>query len=259
MKKVLISIPVYNEEKNIAAVIDELRLVCPKYDILIVDDCSTDNSKQVCKNIDGITVISLANNLGIGGARQTAFRYAYHNNYDAMVQLDGDGQHDPNYIDAMLSALSNHNMCIGSRFINFEGFQSTLTRRMGISYLNRLIKVTTGLNVTDPTSGFRVCDKKTIKLFALDYPVDYPEPESIVSAAKNNLTVCEMPVKMKERQNGKSSIGKFDSLYFMFKVSVAILIDSLFLRNIYAMFFMNNHYFFNERVHLGWQGKGKRL
>jgi glycosyltransferase involved in cell wall biosynthesis len=226
--KVLISIPVFNEEKNIGYVLDDIRANCPNYDILIIDDCSTDNSSFVCQSKENVNIIKLSNNLGIGGARQTAFKYAFYNNYDILVQLDGDGQHDSRYInDMILSLEKGNNICIGSRFIKFEGFQSSLMRRTGITFLYTLIKLISSLSITDPTSGFRVCDRKAIKLFANEYPVDYPEPESIVMAAKNKLKICEIPVQMKERQSGKSSIGKTDSIYFLFKVTLAILIDSI--------------------------------
>ncbi len=225
--KVLICIPVYNEENNIGAVLDELKATCPGYDILIIDDCSTDNSYAVSRS-RGVSVIKLPSNLGIGGARQTGFRYAYYNNYDALVQLDGDGQHDPSYIDHMLPVLQQgYNICIGSRFIDRNGFQSSFMRRMGISFLYTLIKTFFKLSISDPTSGFRVCDKDAIRLFTFNYPQDYPEPESIVIAVRHRLRIREIPVKMKKRQSGKSSIGKSDSVYFLLKVTLAIIIDAM--------------------------------
>jgi len=224
--KGLIVIPMYNEEKNILDVLNEIKSVYDKFDILIIDDCSTDNSNKICRSVSGVTVINLPSNLGIGGARQTGFKYALYYNYDVVVQLDGDGQHNPAYISKLLVGIENgNNICIGSRFINFEGFQSSPLRRTGISFLNKLIKLFTNQTITDPTSGFRACDKSAIKLFANNYPQDYPEPESLVTAFKNNIKICEVPVKMTERVQGKSSIGKIDSVYFLFKVTIAIIID----------------------------------
>lgn len=225
--KVLIIIPVYNEEKNIEVVLDELFKVCPEYDILVVDDGSKDDSYKICVK-KGINTIKLPVNLGIGGARQAGFKYALYNNYDVVIQLDGDGQHDPKYISKMIEQIENGiNICIGSRFIDHEGFQSTFMRRTGIVFLYSLIKLITGQKVTDPTSGFRACDKKAIEFFAKEYPQDYPEPETIVSANRKGLKICEVPVTMNERMSGKSSINKKASLYFMVKVTLAILINAI--------------------------------
>ena len=224
--KVLVIIPVYNEEKNISKVLDRIEASNANLDVLVVDDGSTDNTYAACVDRKNVSVVRLPSNLGIGGARQTGFKFAFYNDYDAVVQLDGDDQHNPVYIDSMLLKLkAGYNLCIGSRFINYKGFQSSFMRRTGISLLYNLIKLITGQRVTDPTSGFRVCDKDAIKLFANEYPQDYPEPESIVTASINNMKICEVPVEMEQRSSGKSSIGSLASVYFMTKVSIAILIS----------------------------------
>jgi len=224
--KTLIIIPIFNEEKNITRVLDRLELEKNKFDVLIVDDGSTDNSYNVCLNKDRVSVIKLSSNLGIGGARQAGFKYAHSNNYDVVVQLDGDDQHNPDFIDNMIEKLNEgNNICIGSRFIDYEGFQSSFFRRLGIYVIYNLIKLITGQRFTDPTSGFRACDRAAIELFAKDYPQDYPEPESIVFAANRKIKICEVPVTMNERGTGKSSIGGFSSVYFMAKVSIAILLS----------------------------------
>ena len=228
--KALIIIPAYNESKNIGKLLEKLREYCPEYDVLVVNDCSGDDTSQICKRL-GTKVVDLPVNLGIGGAVQTGYKYAQYNGYDKAVQVDGDGQHDPKYIRMLFSDLDDGaNLSIGSRFLTCEGYQSSRARRLGIKYFSSLIYLFTGQRIKDPTSGFRACDRKTISLFAVDYPRDYPEPESIVNAAKHKLKVSEVPVIMSRREEGKSSITSSRSLYYMVKVSLAIVIAS-FYRN----------------------------
>ncbi len=227
MDKVLLIIPAYNEEKNLQSLIENIRNLNEGYDILVVNDCSTDNTKFVCKSI-GVNTINLPANLGIGGAMQTGYKYAYYNDYDIAIQVDGDGQHNPQYIKDLIKEIKKgYNMAIGSRFITKEGFQSTFLRRIGINYFNWIIKILTKANITDPTSGFRAADRKTINLFRKYYPVDYPEPETVVLLQKNKLRVKEIPVIMNERLEGKSSIDSIKSIYYMIKVSIAILITAI--------------------------------
>ncbi|MGE5615019.1 MAG: glycosyltransferase family 2 protein [Bacillota bacterium] len=228
--KVLIVIPAYNEAENLVTLLDKLKKTCPGYDAVVVNDNSKDNTLEVCRK-HGVDVIDLPVNLGIGGAVQAGYRYALYMGYDAAVQLDGDGQHNPDYIDKLLAALKNGaNLCIGSRFLLSEGYKSTRLRRFAIRYFSSLIRFFTGCRVTDPTSGFRACDTTTIRLFAEDYPVDYPEPESIINAVWKKLKITEVPVVMNERKEGKSSITGMKSLYYMVKVSMAIIISSLYRR-----------------------------
>jgi len=226
--KVLIIIPIFNEAENICLVLDEIKAKCPEYDVLVIDDGSIDNSYKICRERNREMVVKLPANLGIGGARQTGFKYAVYNNYDIVVQLDGDGQHSPACMEKMIEAVKNgNNLCVGSRFITYEGFQSSAIRRLGILVLYWLIRILTGEDISDPTSGYRVCDKKATRLFAWEYPHDYPEPGSIVTASKYGLKVCEVPVTMNERINGSSSIGKKASVYYMIKVITAILITAI--------------------------------
>lgn len=228
--KALVIIPAYNEEKNIAKLLERLKEDCPECDILVVNDCSADNTSDICKKY-GVQVIDLPVNLGIGGAVQTGYKYAQYKGYDQAVQVDGDGQHDPRYIRKLFSELDlGANLCIGSRFLEGEGFQSSKARRLGIKYFSSLIYFFTGQCIKDPTSGFRACDRRAISLFAVDYPRDYPEPESIVNASRHNLKVSEAPVVMNRREGGNSSITSTRSLYYMVKVSLAIAIASFYRR-----------------------------
>lgn len=226
--KVLIVIPAYNEEKNLSRLLDKLEKTCPEYDAVVVNDCSKDRTLDICRKYR-VNTINLPVNLGIGGAVQAGYRYAFYNGYDAAVQLDGDGQHDPAYIRQLVGELEKgFNMSIGSRFIDKEGFQSTAVRRAGIKFFSMLIRIFTGMTVTDPTSGFRACDAKAIELFSRDYPGDYPEPESVVNMMRHKLTITEIPVVMAPREEGKSSITRGRSVYYMVKVTLAIIIASFY-------------------------------
>ena len=180
---------------------------------------------EVCRK-NGFSYINLPINLGIGGAVQAGYRYAYYHGYDTAVQFDGDGQHDASYLDEMLKTLndSESDMVIGSRFIEKEGFQSSGIRRVGIKYFTFLIKLLTGKKITDPTSGMRLVNRKLLKEFTEEYPKDYPEPESTVSVLRRGYKVTEVPVCMRERKEGKSSISPGKSIYYMIKVSLAIII-----------------------------------
>lgn len=225
MKKLII-IPAYNEEKNIGNVVNGIKQHAPDFDYVVINDSSTDNTFETCKQ-NGITVINLPINLGIGGAVQTGYIFAYRNNYDIAVQVDGDGQHNPRYLNDLvrLIELGQADMVIGSRFIEKEGFQSTFMRRLGIKYFHRLLKLCSGINICDTTSGFRACNKPVIKYFATAYPEDYPEPESIMTLMREKFRIVEVPVRMEERKGGTSSIRALKSVYYMIKVTLAILID----------------------------------
>ena len=186
--KTLIIIPTYNEEKNIKNTIEKLlKLNNPDIDYIVINDGSTDKTLQILKE-NHFNYIDLPTNLGIGGAVQTGYKYALYNNYDIAIQFDGDGQHNPEYINELIQKITlGNDLVIGSRFIkNLDGFKSTKTRRIGIKLLSTLIQLCTHKKITDPTSGFRACNKKIIKLFSLDYPYDYPEPDTIVKVIIRN-------------------------------------------------------------------------
>lgn len=227
MKKLII-IPAYNEGENIKKTIEDIKEKAPEFDYVVINDCSTDNTLEVLRE-NHFNYVNLPLNLGIGGAVQTGYRYAWEHGYDLAVQVDGDGQHDPAFLNEMASYLEEHqlDMVIGSRFITKEGFQSSFMRRVGITYFTGLIKLLTGKTITDPTSGLRLAGRKVIGLFAENYPVDYPEPETAVTVLDAGLKVAEIPVIMRERQGGVSSITAKKSVYYMIKVSLAILIERM--------------------------------
>lgn len=227
MKKLII-IPAYNESASIECTVEEIKKKAKDFDYIIINDCSTDNTREICEN-KGYNIINLPINLGIGGAVQTGYRYGYNQGYDLAVQVDGDGQHDSEFLGKMARCLEEEqvDMVIGSRFIEKEGFQSSGTRRIGIKYFTLLIKALTGKKITDPTSGLRMINKDVMKIFAYDYPKDYPEPESVLSILRQGKKVKEIPVVMRARSGGESSISLKKSVYYMIKVTLAILIERI--------------------------------
>lgn len=226
--KCLIIIPAYNEAENIEKVVDNLTSNFPQFDYIIINDGSNDNTKEICREKQ-YHVLNLPINMGIGGAVQTGYRYARDNEYEAAVQIDGDGQHDVAYLEGMLEVLEKGqaDAVIGSRFVDKEGFQSSRLRRVGIRFLSNLGKLLTGVRVKDITSGYRVVNRRFIEIFAEDYPADYPEPEALVIVAVHGGKIVEYPVIMRERENGESSITLKKSIYYMCKVTLAMSIRRL--------------------------------
>lgn len=226
--KCLIIIPAYNEAENIERVVNNLIENYPQYDYIIINDGSTDATEEICKE-NGYQVLNLPINMGIGGAVQTGYCYARDNGYDAAVQIDGDGQHDVSFLESMLEFLETKqaDVVIGSRFMEKEGFQSSQLRRVGIKFLSVLGWILTGNMVKDITSGYRVVNRRFIRVFSEDYPADYPEPEAMVIAAVHGGRIVEYPVVMRERENGESSITLKKSIYYMCKVTLAMLIRRL--------------------------------
>lgn len=225
MKKLII-IPAYNESANIEKTVRDIEENAKGFDYVIINDCSTDNTREICE-AKGFNIVNLPINLGIGGAVQTGYQYAVQYGYELAVQVDGDGQHDPQFLKQMADYMENHDvdMVIGSRFIEKEGFQSSFMRRVGITYFTGLIKLCTRKKITDPTSGLRMAGRNVIQLFAESYPKDYPEPESVVSVLRKGYRVDEIPVVMRARQGGESSITMKKSVYYMIKVTLAILME----------------------------------
>lgn len=225
--KILAIVPAYNEEQGIKHVVELFQNI-DNVDVIVINDCSKDRTSEVCREY-GLNVIDLPANLGIGGAVQTGYKYAQLKGYDIAIQVDGDGQHNPSYIHKLIQPIikGNADLVIGSRYLNKEGFQSSFIRRVGINYFTFLINLLQKKKITDPTSGFRAANKKVIELFSNRYPIDYPEPESIVFLLRNKYKIEEVPVVMNERMGGESSINAFKSVYYMIKVSLAIIIDNL--------------------------------
>lgn len=226
--KVLLIIPAYNEQENIEKVAEQLIRDFPQYDYVIINDGSKDKTEEICEK-NGYNLVNLPINLGIGGAVQTGYQYAQKYDYEIAVQIDGDGQHDIGYVAEVIKPIleGKADVSVGSRFLRKEGFQSSAARRTGIRILSNLIAVCTGVKIFDVTSGFRAVNKKFIDIYAEDYPADYPEPEALITAVMYGGRVQEVPVIMKERYGGESSIDFKKSVYYMIKVTLAILIKRI--------------------------------
>ncbi len=224
--KTLVIIPAFNEEGSVGKVVEEVKAHLPRIDALVVNDGSTDLTSETAK-AKGAIVLDLPFNLGIGGAMQAGYKYAFDKDYDIAVQVDGDGQHDPKEIPKLLHALKEKkvDMAMGSRFIGGSEYRGSTMRRVGISILSKVISMVVGQEITDPTSGFRAANQEAIRLFASDYPQDYPEPEAVVLLHQCGLRMEEVPVEMNERYAGESSITKMRSIYYMVKVLLAIFVD----------------------------------
>jgi glycosyltransferase involved in cell wall biosynthesis len=223
--RALAIVPAWNEERDLAGVIGELRRAVPGWDICVVDDGSSDATAAVARRA-GAVVLRLPINLGIGGAVQTGYLWARAHGYDVAAQIDGDGQHDPQYLEGAVRPIvdGTADVVIGSRYLGLGGFRSSALRRAGARYLSWFLRLRCRAHVTDPTSGFRVAGPRAIELFAAHYPSDYPEPEAIALATRHGLRVEEVPVVMRERQHGTSSIGPARTLYYLIKVSLALLL-----------------------------------
>jgi glycosyltransferase involved in cell wall biosynthesis len=221
-------VPAYNEEEAIGSTIASIRRWAPDFDVLVVDDGSADKTGEVAAAA-GAKVLRLPYNLGIGGGMQAGYVYAKENGYEVAVQVDGDGQHDPRQIKDLLQCLEANpglNMVTGSRFLDPDGggFRSSAARRVGIRIFARVLSTITGQKVTDPTSGFRMTDRRGIELFADDYPMDYPEVEAIMLMHTHRLRSREIPVVMGPRLTGESAISTPQSVYYMVKVLLAVFV-----------------------------------
>jgi len=223
--KKLAIVPAYNEEGAIGSVIAEIRAFDPSFDVVVIDDASHDHTAEVAA-ASGARVVRLPFNLGIGGAVQTGFRFAFDGDYDIVARVDGDGQHDPAQLAQLLPVVlrGEADICVGSRFSGAGGYRSSGVRRIGIRILARTVSLLTGQKLTDTTSGFQVLNRRAIALFAQDYPHDYPEVEAAVMLHKHRLRLAEEPVSMREREHGRSSITAMRSIYYMAKVLLAVLI-----------------------------------
>jgi glycosyltransferase involved in cell wall biosynthesis len=225
-------VPAYNEEPNIARVVAELKEHDPGMDIVVVSDGSFDRTAAVARAA-GARVLSLPFNLGIGGAVQTGFRYAWENGYELAVRCDGDGQHIPAELPKVVAPVvaGDADIAIGSRFVSNGGYRSSATRRVGIRLLALVVSAIARQRVTDATSGFQALNRRALELFAADYPHDYPEVEGMVMTIKHRLRLVEVPVEMREREHGRSSITALRSIYYMVKVLIALFVG-LFRRSV---------------------------
>jgi glycosyltransferase involved in cell wall biosynthesis len=225
--KTLVIIPAFNEEETLRGVILGIRSFLSQADILVVNDGSTDSTGDIARE-EGVLVLEHPYNMGIGATMQTGFLYALNNGYNIAVQIDGDGQHDARFITSLIKPIldGQANLVIGTRYLSDGGFKSTFLRKLGIRFFTTIIWIFTGKKITDPTSGFRAMDRKGIELFSKEYPSDYPEVEALISAYKKGLHFQEIPVTMRNRQGGASSIGILSALYYMVKVTLSISIGS---------------------------------
>ena len=229
--KILAIVPALNEQDNIGSVVKNLKSASPWLDVLVIDDGSTDQTAEIART-HGAKVISLSVNLGIGGAVQTGFLYAVKNHYDVALQVDGDGQHRAEEIKKLIEPVLKEeaDVTIGSRFLEKTAYKSALPRRLGIYFLSKTIQSVVRKRYTDPTSGFRAYNRKALRVVSTHYSTDYPEPDAIVTLVKNRLRVIEISVEMDARLSGNSSITPFKSMYYMFKVSLAIILNSMMSR-----------------------------
>jgi glycosyltransferase involved in cell wall biosynthesis len=227
MRKAAI-VPAYNEARSIAGVVAELRAVQPEFEIVVIDDGSTDETAAVARRA-GAEVVQLPFNLGIGGAVQTGIEWARRRGCELAVQVDGDGQHDPREIDKLLEPIraGRADVVVGTRFAGAGTYRPSVARRIGIGVFAGLVSLIVRQRVTDTTSGFRAMNEHAIELFADEYPYDYPEVEATVLIFRHRLRLVEVPVTMRQRETGRSSITVFRSLYYMGKVSLALFVGLL--------------------------------
>jgi glycosyltransferase involved in cell wall biosynthesis len=228
MGDVLVIIPAFNEEETIVSTLRSLESFS-SYDYLVVNDGSEDGTRAILED-NGYRHLDLPVNLGIGGAMHTGYVYASRRGYRYALQLDADGQHDPCDLEKLVEEIrrDEHDMVIGSRFVERTDYSGSWARRAGIFYFQHLIRVLTGLRVADPTSGYRVVNRRVIEEFVRDYPADYPEVEVLISLARKGYRVKEIPVEMRDRQGGASSITPLKSLYYMAKVTLFLVIRRFF-------------------------------
>lgn len=225
--RILIVIPAYQEERSIGGVVRSLRERFP-YDVLVVNDGSSDRTSVAAREADA-TVLDLPCNIGIGGAVQTGFLYAMDRGYDAVVRIDGDGQHEVEDIPKILEPIlaGRADAAIGSRFLEETEYRGSLPRIFGIRFFRLLVNLTTGYRVTDPTSGFFAINRRLVEFYSNHYPSDYPEVDSYILMHRLKARTVDVPVRMYDRAEGKSSITAFRAVYYMVKVTLSYLINCI--------------------------------
>jgi glycosyltransferase involved in cell wall biosynthesis len=223
----LIIVPAYNEEGSLRLVLSELRATAPQFDVVVVNDGSSDGTPAIAREM-GYPVLDLCFNLGIGGAMQTGFRYALEKDYPVALQVDSDGQFPPDQIERLAGLVLKEgwDMVIGSRFLGGATYEGSRSRRVGNLILSRLCTLLSGQRITDATSGFRAYSRRALEHLLDYYPADYPEPEAVVFLARQGLRIREEPVNMRQRRAGASSIGGLKPLYYMVKVSLALILNT---------------------------------
>ena len=223
-------VPAYNEEGSLGQVLEEIRAADPELEVVVINDCSTDATAEIAARA-GVSVVHLPFNVGIGGAMQTGYQYARDHGFEVAIQIDSDGQHDAAEVAKLLEPLvrGEAEMVIGTRFAGVGAYKATPGRRIGMVMFSAVARMLVKLKITDPTSGFRAVGRHGIALFASEYPHDFPEVESNVLAARHGLRIVEVPVQMRERAAGRSSVTTIRGTYFVIRILLALFV-SLFRR-----------------------------
>ncbi len=223
-------VPAFNERHSVGELVHRLRRALPAYDILVIDDGSTDDTLHQVPRDPAVALVSLPFNLGIGGAMQTGYRYAAMHGYDVAVQVDADGQHRPGEVRKLVDHLlgGRADLVVGSRFLEprWTRYRQSMPRWFGSWLLKSILRGLTGLTITDCTSGFRAANRRVINAFAHWYPEDYPEPEVIVLLHRGGFRVDELPVRMRQRRTGQSSIGLLRGVFYVVKVVTCLVLDT---------------------------------
>jgi hypothetical protein len=226
LSNMIVLIPVFNEEDNIAPLLQEVREQLPGVPVCVIDDCSKDGTARRLRAAD-CAYLRLPCNLGVGGAMQAGFRYAYEHGYDYALRLDGDGQHPPAECTGLFTrmAAGDVDLVVGARFLADGGYTSTRMRQLGIAGLAAVLSYACRQRITDPTSGMQLANRAVMRFFAHHYPADYPEPESLALLSRQGYRFAEAPAKFRERRFGQSSIRRWGTVFYMFKACVALLVD----------------------------------
>lgn len=235
MSETIVIIPAFNEEAGIANVIADIRNQNPDFDILVINDGSSDKTAEVARAA-GATVLSHNFNMGYGVTIQTGYKFAYENGYRYIIQIDGDGQHDPSFMDQLLDPVRKGDVdfALGSRFLWFDSYRPSFTRRLGILFFRKLVTVIIGREITDPTSGYQAFNREVMKFFTTDiFPFDYPDADMLITLNLAGFRIREIPVRMFANATGKTMHSGAKPLYYMLKMCLSILVTLLRNRQLY--------------------------